>query len=113
MAKRAKRVEPFSAGMYVVEGRLFSTRDAASAYCKAQRIPVYKIGLAPALSDPLKLSVADGWTLRTFFDGPAPMLIFEHQEGVHAFTVTMDALVDLMGAVRARVRELAQAGELL
>ena len=114
MAKRvSKKSEPFSAGMYVVEGRLFSTRGAAEAYCKAQRIPAFKIGLASGALDPVKLSVRDGWTLRVFLDGPAPVLIFEHVEGVHAFTVRMSDLVDLVSSVKARVRELAKGGELL
>lgn len=114
MAKRAaKKSEPFSAGMYVVEGRLFSTRVAAEAYCKAQRIPAFKIGLAPRDLDPLKLSVKDGWTLRVFFDGPAPMLIFESLDDAHAFTVRMSDLTDLVSSVKARARELAKGGELL
>ena len=115
MAKRVKKAEPFSAGMYSVEGRLFGTRAAAAAYCKAQRVPAYKIGLvaAPKVSDAVKLSVGDLWSLRVFFDGPSPMMIFEHADDVHAFSVRMDDLADLVSTVKARVRELAQAGELL
>ena len=115
MAKRAKKVEPFSAGMFTVEGRLFGTRAAAQAYCKAQRVPAYKIGLCPkpAIADAVKLSVGDNWSLRVFFDGQSPMMIFEHADDVHAFSVSMDDLVDLVSSVKARVRELAQAGELL
>lgn len=116
MAKRAKRPEPFGAGMYEVDGRLFSTRDAASAYCKANRISAYKIGLCPPPKvdlDVLKLSVREDWTLRTVFHGNAAMMLFEHADKTHGFTVPLSALVDLVSTVKARVRELAQAGELL
>lgn len=114
MAKRAvKKSEPFSAGSYEVEGRLFSTRAAAEAYCKAQRIAAFKIGLVALPFDPIRLSVKDGWTLRAFFDGPSPMLIFESLGDHHAFSVKMSDLVDLVTSVKARVRELAKAGELL
>ena len=122
MAKRAaKKSEPFSAGMFSVEGRLFASRAAALAYCKAQRISAFKIGLCPAPKclDALKLSVRESWTLRVLFDAvdaagsSDPVLIFEHASEAHAFTVRMSDLVDLVSAVKARVRELSRAGELL
>lgn len=122
MAKRTKKSEPsFSAGMFTVEGRLFSSRAAAQAYCTAQRISAYKIGLCPVPKclDALKLSVRENWSLRVLFDAVdasgsrEPVLIFEHAEDAHAFTVRMSDLVDLVSTVKARVRELAKAGELL
>lgn len=122
MAKRAaKKSEPFSAGMFSVEGRLFSSRAEALAYCKAQRIPAFKVALVPPPRvdlDALKLSVRENWTLRVLFSGDDvsgssdPVLIFEHATEAHAFTVKMVDLVDLAVVVRARVRELAKSGEL-
>lgn len=113
MAKRvAKKSEPFSAGCYTVEGRLFSTRPEAEEYCRKQRIPAFKIGLAPPLPDDvIKLSVAESWSLRVLFADADPILVFEHASDLRAFRVRMSDLADLVSSVKARVRELAKAGE--
>lgn len=119
MSKRASKAAaaqvPFSNGLYSVEGRLFRTRAEAADYCKANRIPAWKIGLHPPTSvvqagdlDPVKLSLNPGWTLRVFFDGPVPLLLLEHAEAAHAFSVPMSDLVDLVSSVKARIRELAK-----
>lgn len=122
MAKRAvKKSEPFSAGMFTVEGRLFASRAAAEAYAKAERIPVYKVGMCPPPKclDALKLSVRESWSMRVLFDAldasgsSDPVLIFEHAGDAHAFTVRMSDLVDLVSTVKARVRELSKQGALL
>lgn len=117
MSKRVKAAKPDFAGglytgMFCVEGRLFRLRADAVAYCKAQRLPAWKIGTVPPLpgeADPVKLSAGEGWRLRSYFDGPEPILIFEHANGVHAFAVPMADLVDLVTSVKARIRELAKA----
>lgn len=117
MAKRSQKKAEFSAGMFSVEGRLFTSRAEALAYCKANRISAYKIGLCPHPAgvdlDVLKLSVREDWRLRALFHGDAALLIFEHATKSYAFTVPLDALVDLVSTVKARVRELAREGELL
>ena len=115
MAKRAKRPEPFGPACTKLRAGSFQ-RDAALAYCRANRISAYKIGLCPPPKvdlDVLKLSVREDWTLRTVFHGNAAMVIFEHADKAQGFTVPLSALVDLVSTVKARVRELAQAGELL
>lgn len=114
MAKRrVVKDEPFSGSSYVVEGRLFRTRAEAIAYCKVERISVYKIGLAPPVDDAIKLSVGRSWSLRVFYGGDDPVLIFGSNNEVQAFTVRMSDLAELVLSVKARVRELAKSGELL
>ena len=116
MAKRSKKSEPFSAGMFSVEGRLFSSRAEALAYCKAQRIAAFKIGLVPPPAvdlDPVKLSLREDWTLRVFYGAADPVLILEHAQEPQAFKVRMSALVELVSSVKARVRELAKSGDSL
>lgn len=112
MAKRRTKSEPFSAGLYSVEGRLFRTRDDAVSYCKAERIPLWKVGLAPFPSgvdlDPIKLSLAESWTLCVLFDDGDPVILLEHATTAHAFTVRMSDLFSLVSSVRARVRELSR-----
>lgn len=114
MAKRrSSKEEPFLASSYVVEGRMFRTRAEAVAYCKSERISVYKIGICPPVDDALKLSVGKAWSLRVFYGGDDPVLIFGHENEVQAFAVRMSDLADLVSGVKARVRELARVGELL
>lgn len=111
MSKRKSTADvPVPTSSYVVEGRIFRTRPEAIEYCKANRIPAWKIGLCPTRDelDPIKLSTAPGWRMRSFFDGPAPMLVFEHEATAHAFSVSMSDLTDLVSAVKARIRELAK-----
>lgn len=114
MAKRKSvKEEPFLASSYVVEGRLFRTRAEALAYCKAERVSVYKIGLCPPVDDALKLSVGKDWSLRVFYGGDDPVLVLRHASEAQAFSVKMSDLADLVSTVKARVRELARSGELL
>jgi len=117
MAKRSAKKAEFSAGMFTVEGRLFSSRAEAVAYCKVNRISAYKIGLCPHPAgidlDVLKLSVREDWRLRVLFHGDASLMMFEHATKSYAFTVPLSALVELVSTVKARVRELAREGELL
>lgn len=107
--------DPFPTGLYSVEGRLFRTRDEAVSYCKAERIPVWKVGLAPPLPgvdlDPIKLSLRESWTLRVLFDDGEPVIVFSHAAEAHAFSVRMSDVADLVSAFKARVRELAKRGE--
>lgn len=116
-AKRSSRKPEasLSAGLFSVHGRLFQSRAEALAYCKAQRIPVFKVGIVPppADFDPVKLSLRDEWSLRVFFNGSDPVLIFEHASETQAFKVRMFDLIDVVTSVKARVRELAKQGELL
>ena len=111
--RRVVKEEPFLASSYVVEGRLFRTRAEALAYCKAERISAYKIGLAPPVDDALKLSVREDWKLSVFYGGADPVLILRHSTDAQAFQVRMSDLADLVSSVKARVRELARGGELL
>lgn len=116
LSKRKTKSERFSAGMFSVEGRLFSSRADALAYCKAERISALRLlpCSPPKVDmDVLKLSVREDWTLRVLFHGDASLMVFEHAATAHAFCVPLSALVDLVSTVKARVRELARAGELL
>lgn len=122
MSKAVKRsgkpsaASSFSAGMFTVEGRLFSSRAHALAYCKAERIPIYKIGICPPPKveiDPVKLSLREDWSLRVLFVAADPVLIFEHASEAQAFKVRMSSLVELVSTVKARIRELAREGDLL
>lgn len=113
MAKRSsKKSEPYSAGLYSVSGRLFRSRADALAYCKTERIPSWNVGLAPPPPgvdlDPIKLSLAQHWTLRVLFDDGDPVVIFTHAAEAHAVTVRMSDLADLVSAFKARVRELSR-----
>lgn len=122
MSKSKSRRKPLSSrrpsgavscsSMFVVEGRVFSTRDAALAYCKAARISAYKVEMLDF--DPVKLSVSDAWRLNVHFPGPDPVMLFSSPDGdLMSFTVKMSELVDLVSTVKARVRELARQGALL
>lgn len=112
MAKRSSKREPFSAGLYSVAGRLFRTRDEAVSYCKAERLPSWHIGLAPPPPgvdlDPIKLSLAESWTLRVLFDDGDPVVIFTHAAEAHALKVRMSDLADLVSAFKSRVREISR-----
>lgn len=116
MAKSAdKKSEPFSAGMYAVEGGLFRSRADALAYCKAARVPTFKIRLVPPVAadlDPVRLSLREEWSLRFFCGSDDPVLILEHESKAQAFKVRMSDLVELVSTVKARVRELSKAGKL-
>jgi len=116
--RKARSDARSSAGMFAVDGRLFSTRAEALAFCRARQRPAYRISLVPPLGldvDPLKLSLRPNWSVRAFFPGSAePVLVFEHEgEPPHAFSVRMVDLVDLVSSVKSRVRELSRAGALL
>ena len=112
--RRSRKPEAsFSAGLYSVHGRLFSSRDEAVEYCKAERIPRFKIGLVPPPAvdlDPVKLSLREEWSLRVFLNSADPVLIFEHASETQAFKVRLFDLIDVATAVRSRMRELAKQG---
>jgi len=114
-SSRRRKASPALASFVTVEGRVFSSRAEAVAYCKVQRLSIAKIEPVSKVfpTDPVKLSLGSEWRLRLFFNSSDPVLICEHAAGVHAFTVRMSDLVDLVSTIKARVRELSKAGALL
>lgn len=114
MSKSVKRRKPASSvgTMFCVAGRVFSSRDEAVAYCKAQRISVVRIEMVSIEAS--KLVAGEAVQLRVYFAGAEPVLLLSSVSGeVVSYPVRMSDLVDVVSSVKARSREVARAGALV
>lgn len=103
-SKSSSKAKP---SMFSVSGRLFLTRDAALAYCKANRIPAWRMEPCPFIIDTAKVALAEDWRLSVFFEGSLVVLICSNADRSHAFKVRFTDLVELSSAVKVRSRKLS------